>query len=161
MAEEELPASRKGPALKPAWRMRAVFEQKVVAPYRDTYRGDLGPAQVAALEELYQAGELRQQELSSALKISRQHVSKIVERLEERGFAKQVPDDEDSRCRKVCLTDAGRAYVEAHIEEGSERVKASDVMQQGPDSRPGCGAPCLDVMPSRQGKHLLRPCTRI
>lgn len=123
MAEEGLPTSRKGPALKPAWRMRAVFEQKVVAPYRDTYRGDLGPAQVAALEELYQAGELRQQELSSTLRISRQHVSKIAERLEERGFAKQVPDDEDSRCRKVCLTDAGRAYVEAHIEEGSERVR--------------------------------------
>lgn len=34
-----------------------------------------------------------------------------------------MSDDEDSRCRKVCLTDAGRAYVEAHIEEGSERVR--------------------------------------
>ena len=123
MAEEELSASWKGPALKPAWRMRAVFEQKVVAPYRDTYRGDLGPAQVAALEELYQAGELRQQELSAALRITKQHASKIAARLEGRGFARQVPDDEDSRCRKVCLTDAGRAYVEAHIEEGSQEVR--------------------------------------
>lgn len=123
MAEEELPASRKDHALEPAWRMRAVFEQKVVAPYRDTYRGDLGPAQVAALEELYQAGELLQQELSAALRITKQHVSKIAVRLEERGFAKQMPDDEDSRCRKVCLTDAGRAYVEAHIEEGSREVR--------------------------------------
>lgn len=28
-------------------------------------------------------------------------------------------------------------------------------MQQGPDSRPGRGAPCLNAMPSRQTKHLL------
>ena len=66
MAEEELSASWKDHALEPAWRMRAVFEQKVMAPYRDTYRGDLGPAQVEALEELYQAGELRQQQPSGS-----------------------------------------------------------------------------------------------
>ena len=106
MAEEELSASWKDHALEPAWRMRAVFEQKVMAPYRDTYRGDLGPAQVEALEELYQAGKLRQQELAAALRITKQHASKIAARLEGRGFARQVPDDEDSRCRKVCLTDA-------------------------------------------------------
>lgn len=122
MAEQQAHEPQKAYALKPAWRMRVVFEQKVMAPYRDTYRGDLGTAQVEALEELYQAGEFRQQELASVLRISKQHVSKIAERLEERGFVQQMPDDEDSRCRKVCLTDAGRSYVEAHIEAGSKEV---------------------------------------
>ena len=38
--------------LAPAYRMRVVFERKVVAPYRDTYRGELGQAQVELLELL-------------------------------------------------------------------------------------------------------------
>ena len=45
-----------------AYRMRVVFERKVVAPYRDTYRGELGQAQVELLELLYQHGPLRQRE---------------------------------------------------------------------------------------------------
>lgn len=49
------PAGEKSAApapLAPAWRMRVVFERKVVAPYRDTYRGELGQAQVELLELL-------------------------------------------------------------------------------------------------------------
>lgn len=113
----------KGPASKPAWRMRVAFERKIMAAYRDTYRGDFGAAQVEALEELYQAGALRQQDLAAALRISKQHASKIVGRLEGLGYVRLDLDAQDSRCHWVSLTEAGRAFVDRHIKEGEKRVE--------------------------------------
>lgn len=95
-----------------------------MAAYRDTYRGDFGAAQIEALEELYQAGALRQQDLAAALRISKQHASKIVGRLEGLGYARLDPDMQDNRCHRVSLTEAGRAFVDRHIEEGEEHVEA-------------------------------------
>ena len=95
-----------------------------MAAYRDTYRGDFGAAQIEALEELYQVGALRQQDLAAALRISKQHASKIVGRLEGVGYARLDPDMQDNRCHRVSLTEAGRAFVDRHIEEGEEHVEA-------------------------------------
>lgn len=95
-----------------------------MAAYRDTYRGDFGAAQIEALEELYQVGVLRQQDLAAALRISKQHASKIVGRLEGLGYARLDPDAQDNRCHRVSLTEAGRAFVDRHIEEGEEHVEA-------------------------------------
>lgn len=95
-----------------------------MAAYRDTYRGDFGAAQIEALEELYQVGALRQRDLAAALRISKQHASKIVGRLEGLGYARLDPDAQDNRCHRVSLTEAGRAFVDRHIEEGEEHVEA-------------------------------------
>lgn len=113
----------KGPASKPAWRMRVAFDRKIMAAYRDTYRGDFGAAQVETLEKLYQKGALRQQDLAAALRISKQHASKIVARLEGLGYVRLDLDAQDNRCHRVSLTEAGRAFVDRHIEEGEERVE--------------------------------------
>ena len=109
--------------LAPAYRMRVVFERKVVAPYRDTYRGELGQAQVELLELLYQHGPLRQREAAEELRTSKQHVSKMVARLEQMGYVCQGADNADARSNVVALSDAGRAYVDLHIAEGSKRAR--------------------------------------
>lgn len=41
--------------LSPAYRMRVVFESKVVAPYRDTYRGELDQAMLTVVRLLEKA----------------------------------------------------------------------------------------------------------
>ena len=109
--------------LAPAYRMQSVFERKVVAPYRDTYRGELGQAQVELLELLHLQGPLRQREAAEELRTSKQHVSKMVARLEQMGYVRQVADDADARSHVVALSDAGRAYVDRHIEEGSRLAR--------------------------------------
>ena len=109
--------------LAPAYRMRVVFERKVVAPYRDTYRGELGQAQVELLELLYQHGPLRQHDAAGELRTSKQHVSKMVARLEQMGYVCQGADDTDARSHVVALSDTGRAYVDRHIAEGSKRAR--------------------------------------
>jgi DNA-binding MarR family transcriptional regulator len=109
--------------LAPAYRMRSVFERKVVAPYRDTYRGELGQAQVELLELLYQRGPLRQREAAEELRTSKQHVSKMVARLEQMGYVRQGADDADARSHVVALSGTGRDYVDLHIAEGSKRAR--------------------------------------
>ncbi len=109
--------------LSPAYRMRVVFEGKVMAPYRDTYRGELGQAQVELLELLYMRGTMHQYELVNELRTSKQHVSKMTSRLEQMGYVARSVDDADARGHTVALTDAGRAYVDRHIAEGSKRAR--------------------------------------
>ena len=120
------PAGEKSAApapLAPAWRMRVVFERKVVAPYRDTYRGELGQAQVELLELLNLQGPLRQREAAEELRTSKQHVSKMVARLGQMGYVCQGADNADARSHVIALSDAGRAYVDRHIAEGSKRAR--------------------------------------
>lgn len=123
------PAGEKSAApapLAPAWRMRVVFERKVVAPYRDTYRGELGQAQVELLELLELLNlqrPLRQREAAEELRTSKQHVSKMVARLEQMGYVCQGADNADARSHVIALSDAGRTYVDLHIAEGSKRTR--------------------------------------
>lgn len=112
-----------GAGLSPAYRMRVAFEGKVVAPYRDTYRGELGQAQVELLELLYMRGTMRQHELAIELRTSKQHVSKMTGRLEQVGYVARSVDNADARGHVVALSDAGRAYVDRHIAEGSKRAR--------------------------------------
>lgn len=106
--------------LSPTYRMRVAFEGKIVAPYRDTYRGELGQAQV---ELLYMRGTMHQYELVNELRTSKQHVSKMTSRLEQMGYVARSVDDADARGHVVVLTDAGHAYVGRHIAEGSKRAR--------------------------------------
>ena len=122
MSAEGAGSSLEDLAARPAWRMRTIFERKIMAAYRDTYRGELGAAQVEALEVLWQEGKMRQQDLADALRTSKQHASKIVGRLEELGLAGLAPDEEDGRCHWIFLTEEGRAFVARHIQEGEERI---------------------------------------
>lgn len=108
---------------RPAWRMRTVFEQKIMAPYRDTYRGELGLAQAEVLEELMQTGPIRQQELAERLRTSKQHVSKIVNRLAELGLVELSPDPEDGRSHIVGLSAEGHAFLEQHIQDAAETIE--------------------------------------
>lgn len=112
-------------ALRPAYRMRVVFERTVMAPYRDTYRGELGQAQVELLELLYMRGPLRQQDLARELRTSKQHVSKMLARLVQVGHVTLAADADCARGNVAALSDEGRAYVDDHIMQGSRQVQAT------------------------------------
>ena len=64
-------------------------------------------------------------ELSKALSLPLSTVSRIVDMLEEQGFAKRQPDAEDGRVVRVGLTNTGRQVYEAIVSHGvrnAERV---------------------------------------
>jgi DNA-binding MarR family transcriptional regulator len=57
-------------------------------------------------------------ELSKALSLPLSTVSRIVDMLEEQGFAKRLPDADDGRVVRVGLTDTGRQIYEAMLSHG-------------------------------------------
>jgi DNA-binding MarR family transcriptional regulator len=64
-------------------------------------------------------------ELSEALSLPLSTVSRITSTLEEKGFARRLPDAEDGRIVRVDLTDAGRQIYEAmqsHRVRSAQRV---------------------------------------
>jgi len=64
-------------------------------------------------------------ELSKALSLPLSTVSRIVDMLEEQGFANRLPDAEDGRVVRVGLTDTGRQIYEAmqsHRVRSAQRV---------------------------------------
>lgn len=64
-------------------------------------------------------------ELSKGLSLPLSTISRVVDTLEEQGFAKRLPDAEDGRVIRVGLTDTGRQMYEAMLSHGlrnAERV---------------------------------------
>jgi DNA-binding MarR family transcriptional regulator len=63
-------------------------------------------------------------ELSKALSLPLSTVSRIVDMLEEQGFAKRQPDTEDGRIVRVGLTDTGRQIYEAMLSHGVRNAQS-------------------------------------
>lgn len=105
---------------KLAYRMRVLFEEKLMADYRDTFRGELGRTQSEVLEHLYEHGPRQSSEIAEAIRVPKQHVSKIVSRLVGSGLVETRPNERDGRARTVFLTDSGRAYLDRHIEKSNQ-----------------------------------------
>lgn len=107
-----------------AYRMRVLFEEKLMADYRSTFRGRLGRTQAEVLEHLYEHGPCRPQQVAEAIHVPKQHVSKIVSRLAGDGLVETRPCEHDGRARTVALTDAGRAELDEHIEKSNRMALA-------------------------------------
>ena len=67
--------------------------------------------------------ENKKKKAAEELRTSKQHVSKMVARLEQMGYVCQGADNADARSHVIALSDAGRAYVDRHIAEGSKRAR--------------------------------------
>ena len=118
-----------------AYRMRVLFERKIMADYRETFRGELGRTQAEVLEHLYEYGSARPVQIAEAIHVPKQHVSKIVGRLQEAGLVRSAPSELDGRAKVVELTERGRAYLDEHIARSSrltqERVERLSAREQG------------------------------
>lgn len=60
-------------------------------------------------------------ELAEVMGSSHQNVKQILNKLEEKGFVKTIPDTEDKRKQRIMLTEKTRAFCAEH-DEGSQRI---------------------------------------
>ncbi len=100
---------------KTAYELAVLFDQKITAFYRNSYKGILGRVQIEVLDYLYENKEARIQEIAEALNVVKQHVSKIIFRLKELGLVTGRTDSTDRRASLFCLTEKGRSFVQEHI----------------------------------------------
>ena len=77
---------------------------------------DLRPGEFSAMWVIRRNPGLRQGLLADTLRIKAAHMTKMVRRLEERGFIQRVIPDDDRRSVRLFLTSAGEKFVLAHRE---------------------------------------------
>lgn len=70
-------------------------------------------ALAAALVTIWRDGPMTPSRLAAVEQVTPPTVTKMVDRLQERGFVERVADATDRRVCRVAVTDAGRAEVEA------------------------------------------------
>jgi len=100
---------------KTAYELAVLFNKKITAFYRSSYKGILGRVQVEVLDYLYENGEARIQDIADALNVAKQHASKIIFRLKELELVTGKTDSTDKRASLFCLTEKGRNFVHEHI----------------------------------------------
>lgn len=71
--------------------------------------GDITPEHWLVLEKISQKPGLHQSELAKQVCKNRHNMTRIITVLEERGYVKRLPDQEDKRLLRVFLTDPGQA----------------------------------------------------
>lgn len=103
-----------------AYRMRVLFEAKVTSNYRNSFKGELGRTQAEVLEYLYEYGESRAQDIANAIHVPKQHISKILNQFTQSGFISSRRSSQDGRAKVVILTNKGRAFLEAHLQQSAQ-----------------------------------------
>jgi DNA-binding MarR family transcriptional regulator len=74
--------------------------------------GDLGATSTAALATVHKRGPLTLGELASFEQVSPPTMTKVVEKLESRGFVTRRIDPDDRRVARLTVTAAGTRYLE-------------------------------------------------
>ena len=115
MSSTELESAFDGPHLA-AWRALLVAHARTVeAVERELAGPDTLPLSwCEALLALYEAPDrrLRMHQLASTIALSPSGLSRLVDRLEARGFLERQPCSDDRRCQFAALTEDGRAALE-------------------------------------------------
>ena len=107
-----------------AYRLQVLFDDLVISGYRDSFRGELGRTQAELLERLCEHGPACAQDLSRALHLPKQHVSRIVDAFARAGMVSVTPSTTDRRSKVIDVTDEGRSLIDRHVQESGERYLA-------------------------------------
>lgn len=101
----------------------AGIEQRLSEELRKTF--DLGVSEFRALQRLSirDDRELRMSELSEILQLSQSSMTRLVERLERRGYVYRDNCPSDGRGKFCVLTESGEAYILAAIPEFEQTLE--------------------------------------
>lgn len=85
----------------------------------------LTPTQLSALATVEQAGPLRLGDLAAAEKIAPSTLTRLVTKLEERGYVQREPVPGDARASTLVVTDEGHAILERIRQESTTLLAGS------------------------------------
>src|SRR3712207_9419511 len=84
---------------------------EVVASLDERGFPDARPAHAAVFMHIDRRSGTRSSDLARRARMTKQGMVQLVDDLEQRGYVRRVPDDEDARTQEVRLTARGRRYV--------------------------------------------------
>ena len=106
-----------------AFQLGQLFDSKVVAFYRNTYKGTFGQVQIQVLSDLSEHQPSKLQDVAERVSISKQHASKILLRFEELGYVIRQEDRTDRRAKLFQLSPSGEKLIREHIDESNRHVE--------------------------------------
>lgn len=102
-------------------RFRAILFDALLKPH------DMTMSQGWVLVHLVRENGLRQSELADRLEVATVTTSKLIDRLEERGYVERRADPEDRRSNRVFATDKAKSLVKIMTQTIFEVDKVADV----------------------------------
>ena len=116
-------------------------------------QGDTGlsPSQLSALTSVERHGPLTLGRLADHERIAPPSITKVVDKLEERGLVQRAPDALDRRVTRVSITPAGDALL-ADVRQRKDLWLASRLAQLDADQRARLDA-ALDVLDALTGRE--------
>jgi DNA-binding MarR family transcriptional regulator len=103
--------------------MHAIAFGRAAAPPEAWLRLDLSMAQLCALLVLQHGGDARVGALASALHMSPNATTAVIDRLETAGLVERVPDPKDRRAVLVHPSGAGTAAIEELMSAGTQQLE--------------------------------------
>jgi DNA-binding MarR family transcriptional regulator len=97
-----------------------LFDKKVTAYYRQTFKGIVGQSQLEVLNYLYLNKTTTAKEISVNLNIPKQHISKILIKFEDDSLVQSIVDELDKRSKIYSLTNEGLKLMQLHIEKSDD-----------------------------------------
>lgn len=105
-------------AAKDFLNLMPLFKNKVFKPLEKSMSAALSHMQFHVLMQLHSKGTLTMSELASKMKISKQQLTPITDKLNELNYVERIHDDKDRRSVKISITQTGLDF----LEENKKRV---------------------------------------
>lgn len=90
------------------------WHSKLVRPFKEKLDGEMSLETYYCLETLKLCGTATMTEMARYLKVPKQQVTKLADRLEEHGFIERVYDEQDRRITRIRLTEEAAAYTDRY-----------------------------------------------
>ena len=107
---------------------QALFEfitlvyEKISGTYTSSFREVLSPLQYYTICVIYYYKEISMTSLADSMKMPKQNMTKIIDKLFQMDFVKRVKDSNDKRIIKVSLSQAGINFLINHVKLNSETI---------------------------------------
>lgn len=131
-----------------AYKMRTLFDKKITIFYFASFKGVFGKVQIDLLSYLYENDNVTAKQLTEYLNVPKQHVSKILKRLQMDHLVETSVDPSDKREKRLCLSKSGRELVGRHIQASDEHflLATKTLSQQDRDRLNEAMHTIIDIM---------------
>lgn len=97
-----------------------VWNYKIEKPFKKLLDEGVSLEMYYCLQTIQCHGALTMSELANLVKMPKQQMTKIVNRLVEQGFAKRIYDPSDRRIIKIEITDNALTYIDQFLTQDAE-----------------------------------------
>ena len=101
-----------------------LFKNNIFKPLEKAMTTELSHMQFHVLMHLHSKGTLSMSELASEMKILKQQLTPITDKLAELNYVERVNDNKDRRSVKISITQAGLDFIEESKQKGLQLVES-------------------------------------